>query len=252
MLYIFRFGVAEGIALFRTVRLKTLKNKRSGLLEVKVPLLKYPVFLRSSTSDALNFEQIFICRQYEPPFHWHKKVNLVIDAGAYIGLASVYFANRYPEAGILAIEPEPSNFNMLKLNTSLYPKVSLIQGAVWNNSSVLTIANPSAKKWAFQVREASNSASTGPKISGIKISDALKLSGSTHIDILKLDVEGAEVEIFSSNYEDWLAKVDLLIVELHDRRRPGCSSSFYSALSKYSFNTYVHGDNVFCVNRQAS
>ena len=38
------------------------------------------------------------------------------------------------------------------------------------------------------------------------------------------------------------------LIELHERRRPGCSSSFYSALSKYSFNTYAHGDNVFALS----
>ena len=65
-----------------------------------------------------------------------------------------------------------------------------------------------------------------------------------HIDILKLDVEGAEKEIFSSNYEDWLPKTKVLIIELHDRMRKGCSKVVFSAISEYNFSLDISGENL--------
>ena len=68
------------------------------------------------------------------------------------------------------------------------------------------------------------------------------------IDILKLDVEGAEKDIFSKNI-DWIPKVKLLIVELHDRIVPGCSREFFASTSQYKFEEYRKGENFFLLRK---
>ena len=78
----------------------------------------------------------------------------------------------------------------------------------------------------------------------VTIGKILKRSGYKEIDILKLDIEGSEKEVFSNDYEDWLSKVNILIIELHDRMKPGCSEAFYSAINQYNFIKINSGENI--------
>ena len=70
-------------------------------------------------------------------------------------------------------------------------------------------------------------------------------------DIVKLDVEGSEKEIFSENYEGWLPKKKVLIVELHDRMKKGCRKAVFQAISRYDFSLQVAGENLVFTNNQA-
>jgi hypothetical protein len=64
------------------------------------------------------------------------------------------------------------------------------------------------------------------------------------IDLLKLDVEGAERELFSQN-PDWLNNVSAIFIELHDPFVPGCAQAFYSALTSRPFRQEQRGDTTF-------
>src|SRR5262245_59178053 len=102
--------------------LQAVRRRPAGeLVRVQVPPLQ-PLFLRAGTSAILIFRQLFIRRELDFPLPGAPAV--IIDAGANIGLASLYFAARFPQARILALEVEPSNFRMLTLNTRDYPQVT--------------------------------------------------------------------------------------------------------------------------------
>ncbi len=60
----------------------------------------------------------------------------------------------------------------------------------------------------------------------------LRTSGFERISILKIDVEGAEKRIFAENFEDWLGKVDALVIELHGQ---DCADVFHRAIGRYDF-----------------
>jgi FkbM family methyltransferase len=79
---------------------------------------------------------------------------VIIDAGANIGLTSVVYANRYPEARVIAIEPEVSNFQLLKENAASYPNIELVHGALWKENTKLRILDPGSGSWAFRTQEA--------------------------------------------------------------------------------------------------
>ena len=68
------------------------------------------------------------------------------------------------------------------------------------------------------------------------------------IDILKLDIEGSEKELFETNFEDWLPKTKILIIELHDAMKTGCSKSVFNAISKYDFSFSIKGENIIFTN----
>src|SRR5215475_12556495 len=70
--------------------------------------------LRIRTTDPLLYEHILLEREYAFDLPFSPK--FIVDAGANIGMASIYFARRYPGAKIFAIEPETSNFAILLKN----------------------------------------------------------------------------------------------------------------------------------------
>ena len=84
---------------------------------------------------------------------------------------------------------------------------------------------------------------------GITIEKIFKDSGFDYIDILKLDIEGSEKEIFSddSHYQSWLPYTKILIIELHDRMKRGCSRNFFRAISWYEYFFMQSGENLIFI-----
>jgi FkbM family methyltransferase len=237
-IYMRGFGVVKGlIAFFK------LSITRKGIVRISIPQSKTWLFLRARTSDWQAFEQVFLSNTYEIGAHMNPK--LIVDGGANVGFTSVFFANKYPAAQIVAIEPEETNFEVLKENTCSYVNINRIQSGVWNKKTLLQIENPQDEKWGFRVRETET---RDGAFEALTIDDILASSNAQFIDILKLDIEGAEREVFS-DCQNWLGKVGVLVVELHDRSKAGCSQTFYSAISSFDFEETQSGDNVILVKR---
>jgi hypothetical protein len=78
---------------------------------------------------------------------------------------------------------------------------------------------------------------------GITVPALLDAYGIVHVDIFKIDIEGAEKELFE-HCEAWIGRVDALIVELHDRMKPGCSDSFNTAALGFEMK-WRRGENEF-------
>lgn len=209
---------------------------RVEIVKLAVPGIKMPVALRLDTSDMAVFEQIFVNREYE--FHVPASPRFIVDGGANVGLASIWFANRYPAAKIVAVEPYVENIRLLRENTSDYPNIEVLQAAIWHQDGDLqTVTHDGSGRflghWGVQVMEAQ--AATENRIPAVTVDRILSESKQEVIDILKLDVEGAEKEIFSANCQAWLAKTNVVVIELHDRFKPGCSHSVFSALAGLDF-----------------
>jgi FkbM family methyltransferase len=190
---------------------------------VRVPGILIPIRIRVQTSDVIVLRQVLINREYEPPVPLLPSV--IVDAGANIGLTSVYFANRYPGAKILAIEPEISNFEMMVKNTAPYKTIVPIHGALWSKSTSVGVSGVAEfSHWGARVSEEPSVGSAR----AYTVSDLMIEHQIDFIDILKLDIEGAEVEVFETS-DPWIDRVGMLAVETHDRFRPGSSKAFERA-----------------------
>jgi len=75
-----------------------------------------------------TFYQIFIREEYE--IEHERPVNVILDCGANIGLAAIYYIHKFPDAQIISIEPEESNCEMLEENTRLYPGIKPVKAAL--------------------------------------------------------------------------------------------------------------------------
>jgi FkbM family methyltransferase len=191
--------------------------------------------LRRQTTDRKVFREIFLFRMYK--LHLPDAPAIIVDAGANIGLSSIFFAKEYPSAQVYAVEPEESNFACLLKNVKNYPNIIPIRAAVWPREKKLKIKNKDEHHWAFNVVEARDSEETFPGITIQALMDKFKIN---KIDLVKFDIEGSEREIFSENYQSWLSQTRYIIIELHDWLNPGSSSAFFRAIANFRIHTKVH------------
>lgn len=212
-------------------------------VRIQVRNIQHPIVLRPETSDVPLLYHIFVEEEYN--IKPKKEPSFIIDAGANIGFTAVYFANQFPKARIIAIEPEESNFGMLKKNTEAYPNIRCIEAGLWNSKTKLRITNlEKNSKWGFQVEETTDD---GPDTcQAVSINDLLKEEGKKEIDIAKIDIEGSEKELFAKNYQ-WLSKTNLIVIEFHDRMKPGSSKTFWEAVKGMKFRKYRKRKNVILV-----
>lgn len=222
-------------------------------LSIKIPNHDYAVSVRAMTSDMLAFKQIFIDQEYESN-NLPSTAENIIDLGANIGLASVFFAKRYPNANILAVEPDKRNYAVLTQNIAgVSDRVKSILGAAWHKDGKIFIQSDLADgsdlgAWGRRTVETADNREN--EVDAFGLSSLIgKMRGD--IDILKVDVEGAELEIFSQNASEWLPRVKLVVVETHDRFREGSDSAVRQALSRDFVELPRKGENLFFVSRSA-
>lgn len=232
----------RGRLVFRILSFRSEKLQEPEEVCLNVPGIRTLIHLRLKTSDVATFKDIFVKGQYH--FQLPESPEVIIDAGANIGLTSLVFANQFPEARIIAVEPELSNYEILKKNTAPYVNIVTIQKAVWNKNEVVSIVDPGLGNWGFQVGdENDDNARKVLQCPGITIDRIMQDHGVDYIDILKMDIEGGEKEVFA-DASQWIDKVGLLIVELHDRLKPGCSTSLNNATGNFN-NRWEQGENVY-------
>lgn len=233
--YVRKFGKEKGLALYQL-----FYQEEEQAVDFEVEGYEHKMKLRTQTSDVPTFQQIFLNTRYEMELPYAPKT--IIDGGANIGFASVFFAQKYPEAEILAVEPDSSNMALTQHNTGPYDNITTLQSAIWGKTSHLKIKNPDFEKWAFEVVEAE--ADEPGAFQAFSIADLIQKMGWESVDLLKLDIEGSEMSVFQSGYESWLPKVKILIVELHEKMQPGCTRVFEEAVEKYPFKKTISGENL--------
>ncbi len=216
---------------------------RQREVQIKLREMQHPVILRPGTSDVPLLYHIFAEEEYD--VNPKREPAFIIDAGANVGFTVVYFANKFPKARIIAIEPEESNFKLLQKNTEAYPNVRCIKAGLWNSDTKLRITNlEKNSKWGFQVEETTEN---GPATcDAVSINHLLKEEGKEEIDIAKIDIEGSEKELFEKNTQ-WLSKTNLIVIEFHDRMKPGSSRPFWEAVQGMKFRKYYKRKNTVLV-----
>lgn len=207
----------------------------------KVSISGTSLYIRTNTPDLEVAISCLLEKEYDNIRVSHPKY--IIDAGANIGASAVFFSQKYPQAEIIAIEPEGSNFDMLVENTSSLKNVKLVKAALWGTSQKKEIRNRFTGHWGYTVSNTEDrSEITGQEIECITIDALMKKYGINKIDFLKMDIEGGEKDVFEHSL-GWIENVEVLVVELHDRIIMGCTRAFYLATA--NFDTFeIHGEKI--------
>lgn len=216
-----------------------LKIKKGNYDSFRLKKLQHPFSMRKNPYDYATFEEVLLREDYNIDFGFEPRT--IIDGGANIGLTSVFFANKFPNANIVAVEPEKENFQMLQKNTNSYSNISLLNAGIWDHNTFLSVVDEGKGNNAFTVKEVP--VNTENAIKALSVYEIMKQQDWSTIDILKLDIEGTEKNIFEKNYESWLPFVRVLIVELHDRMIEGSSEAVFNTISKYNFSKEIKGEN---------
>jgi FkbM family methyltransferase len=220
---------------------------RKGIAELNIPAHPGQIFLRKGTSDIAVFTSIFAFNEFDINFEVPSD-GIIIDCGANIGVSTVYFASKYPQALIIALEPNQANFELCQKNTQDFKNVVCLKAAIWNDSCELFLQNPQDEDWAFRYNDRQNieakDIQKGEKVLAFSVPDLIKRYDLKKINIMKIDIEGAEKELFSGNSLTWMNSVDNFIVELHDEIVPGCSSAFYKSLNRFDFKQSISHEKI--------
>lgn len=218
-------GLKEAIIFMVAGRTKRKEARR-------VSLGGEEIYVRTATTDLIVAESSLINREYDSI--QSDDPSVIVDAGANIGASAIYFAKRFPNAKIYAIEPERENYEMMVRNTARFKNIIPIHAALWGSAGPRTIQNRFTGTWGFTVTETTNrKESTGQQIDCITMDSFLKEYRIDSIDILKMDIEGGEKEVLEGA-DRWMAKVKIITAELHDKICMGCDRAFYLATKEFT------------------
>jgi FkbM family methyltransferase len=161
-------------------------------------------------------------------------------------MAAIYFANRYKEAKIIAIEPESNNYELLERNTENYTNITAIKAALWNTSGEISLFDTGLGNDGFMVENNEALLKTPvknikQKIKTITIDEIINEFHIDSVDILKIDIEGSEKEVFES-CKSWINKVKCIIIELHERMKKGCNKAFRKNIKYFDKAGFYDGD----------
>ncbi|HHL33390.1 MAG TPA: FkbM family methyltransferase [Desulfobulbaceae bacterium] len=196
----------EGIGTLLTLN-KLKRSPISNPISIEFRSLDHPLLLRPGTSDVSVVINNVIREEYGAFQPRHDPATM-IDAGAYIGDTSAYFLSRFPKLECIALEPNPESFELASINLASYKdRARLLPKALSATGETVYF---SGKELGARI---DNSGKI--EVEAITISKLLDFFPEKRVNILKMDIEGAEDEIFKNKPEQWLNKVDNIIIETH-------------------------------------
>ena len=169
---------------------------------------------------------------------------LIIDCGAHGGFATKFFAETYPHARIVALEPDEENFELAQRNNA-QDGVSILRAAI-GNSDGLGRLRRGHNSLAHRVDADPNGRTRILSVNSIL--DRERRSGARPF-IVKIVIEGFEADLFEKN-TDWIDAFPVLIIELHDWMLPGAANSrnFLREMAKRNRDFVYFGKNIFSIS----
>lgn len=225
--YLHRFGW-PGAWLAVTHRRKLMNGRPRAPVAVLVPSVGQ-LHLRPATSDLATFREIFVNGEYDFDRHGlgealhsrytqmlsEGRLPVILDAGANIGLASVYLSRRFPKAKFVLVEANAESAAVARLNGRDRGDWEVHEVALWGRSGSISLKSSSDES-TREVGEPEKGAAsdivearTTAEILGPRTADLL---------IVKMDIEGAEIKVLNGfpGDADWLENKPMIMIEPHD------------------------------------
>ena len=252
--FIFCYTATKGLSSFLSLmwftklyrlRKKSLKYQNLQNRYFSISITAFPgkkIFLRTYAGDIDIFYEIFYKKIYQLTIELNK--NMIIDAGANVGFAALFFLKQMPGATIYCIEPDPDNFIFLKKNLEAEienGKIKIMMAGLSGKDGVMSLER-NFFKYNSNLVEAPIEGAV--QVLTYKVETFLRTFVSGSVDLFKMDIEGAEEGIFENDVS-WLKNVDQLLIEFHsDKIKEMCfekltSQNFYFIPQKNRQNTNV-------------
>ncbi len=203
--------------------------------EISLRLHDTPVIVRSGTPD-LRVALASLGKEFEPLARdfASEQEGLIIDAGGYIGTAAMALAKIYPNCTIATIEPSSENYETLVKNIEGFDNIVPIKAALVADAGEgsIDLMSRGNGEWGFTTIEKpmDHPVTFLEQVKAVTVDEILATLGYDRVFVLKMDIEGAERDLMAEA-SSWLDKVDILLIELHERIVAGCADMFEASNS---------------------
>lgn len=204
-----------------------------------IRMLDYQLQYSDLLSFCVQWQDIFVKRCLD--FQAASDAPRILDCGANVGLASLYFKQRYPRARITAYEADPSLAGMVAANlrTNGATDAEVVHAALWTSNGQLTFRCEGSDSGMIESLPGAIDGRAAV-VRAQRLRDVLEAEA---IDLLKLDIEGAEDPVLA-DCEPVLHRVRAMILDLHEfdpgnRRAPGVLDRLTRAGFAYAIDEFV-------------
>lgn len=216
---------------------------------------EHSVLLRPYSSDTKAFEQVIEREEYRCVVEMYRQQfknepTQIFDCGANIGLASIYFWQNFPAAKFTVLEPFADNAAMIRLNfeSAGLSNFHFLEAGVWNKDGQLSLNRQfrDGQEWSVNLEE--GQAGEG-NIKVFSLAELLEKNDAA-VDILKIDIEGAETVLFAdaAYAARFLSKTKCIAIEIHDEFN--IRNRIYELLQANHFFFYNTNELTIGINRQ--
>lgn len=186
------------------LKLAFLYGNKPRYTNAKVRFLDYEILIVDYLSFIWQFKEIFVDENYM--FNSTSRSPVIYDCGANIGMSCIFFKKKFPDSKIIAFEPDPKVCKVLSENLKNYQGIEIINKAVWINNDEIEFSAEGADAGSIYGNK------NKIKIKSIRLKDLIE--SENKIDMLKIDIEGAEVEILK-DCKNNLNNVKNIFIEYH-------------------------------------
>lgn len=260
-----RFGLIHGLRLGFGVG-GAGGDPAAPLRSVRVPGHTAPVWLRRNRSDYSIFWQCLVRDQYRigkfaqaaellrraDAMREAGQVPVIVDGGGNIGLALRSFARDYPFAHVVSVEPDEANVGVLRANAAALEsdQVTAVHGAVGSRAGHCRVIAHERGSAGLMTEYCAHDAPGA--VPAHTIAQLVGMVPGGRPWIVKLDIEGAQAELFSGN-TDWVGETDLIILEPDDWAFPwsGSTVEFFRSLAPHRFDYLVDGELILAFRHRS-
>ena len=197
------------------------------------------LFHEPSDDPILLFRELFVHRCYtRDGFYLPRSGDVVLDIGGNIGFFAVSLEWMARGVRVHSFEPAPDTRTRLRRNVTtngLEDVVTIYPFAVTNNHGVVQLNAAALTGHRSLFDRPTSPAEPGETVPCINLAQAVELTGASRIDLLKIDVEGSEIEIVEGADAETWKKIRRVVVEYHDLFRPGCQERVFRVLTALGF-----------------
>lgn len=237
----------------------TAMRARSGGGEMQFPVSgKRALTVRRGSSDLDVCRQIFRDEQYrviyapylerlarfEARMLSRGKVPVILDLGANVGAAALWFHDAFPKAHIVSVEPDPANAALARRNIAGLDRIEVVEAAIGSTPGHVSV-NSDTDPFAVTTERADSGCPV------VTVKEAIARVPNGELFIAKVDIEGFEDDLFAEA-TDWIDQAAMLYIEPHDHIFPdrGSSASFQRAMGTRDFDVLIKGENLIYIRRE--
>lgn len=204
---------------------------------VKFNSLAHPIHVRPGTNDLVTVVDTVVRAEYGQHLP-SRAPGVLVDAGAFIGDTSAWYLTNFPHLKSWSLEPNTDNFKLATANLAPYgSRATVLNAALAGRHGTVT----------FEGGGTAGSIGSGTThVEAVTVPMLLEMIPAGRIDVLKMDIEGAELDVFQTNAAEWLPKVGLIIVELHG---PEITRAVHEILSASGMDAKQYRSVWYCTHK---